>query len=92
MSDEHGIGFITHVPPMGSVPSMTKVDVRSSVVPFFSVMRESRAKSIGVCWKHASVSSDARGHRRYCQPPPWFARTLIVVSTVAPASHTAPVA
>jgi hypothetical protein len=43
-----GIGSICHVLPAGFVPSVTKVEFKSSIEPFDISIRELRAKGIGV--------------------------------------------
>lgn len=61
-----GIGFICHMLPTGRVPSVTKVELRSSIVPFDIIIFELPANGIGVFIKHSSSNTDPKGHSLNC--------------------------
>merc|ERR1719158_508914 len=61
-----GMGFMAHMDPSGSTPSVTKVPLIGSLVPLFHCKACMEGSNSRGCFiKHSSVSSSVAGQRRY---------------------------
>ena len=83
-----GSGFLDHMDPVGSVPSVMYVPPMAKTLP---LSKRSdcwpATKSRGVAWRHASVSGLSMGHSRYAYPPPWLACSVHATVASLPAVH-----